>query len=203
ALIVANPDFGRAAGVGSTAAQNSETSQADKQSGDQSRIKTHSAPIVFQPLPGTEGEATAIKTVLPEAKVLLWRQATETAIKQARAPRILHIATHGFFLSNEETAPAEATESFAEDPRRMSDLRLSRWTAHIKDPLLRSGLALAGANLNNSGDDDGVLTALEVAGVGFLGSDLWVLLGRGDGVGGVMRGDGVSELPPPPVVRRA
>jgi len=194
ALIVANPDFGRAAGVGSTAAQNSETSQADKQSGDQSQVKTHSAPIVFQPLPGTEGEATAIKTVLPEAKVLLWRQATETAIKQARAPRILHIATHGFFLSDEETAPEEAAGSFAEDPRRMSDLQLSGWTAHIKDPLLRSGLALAGANLSNSGDDDGVLTALEVAGLDLWGTDLVVLSACDTGVGEVKSGDGVYGL---------
>src|SRR5215468_8552168 len=194
ALIVANPDFGRAAGVASPLAQVSENSRADKQSGDQSQVKTHSARIVFQPLPGTEGESTAIKTVLPEAKALLWRQATETAIKQARAPRILHIATHGFFLSNEETAPAEATESFAEDPRRMSDLRLSRWTAYIKDPLLRSGLALAGANLNNSGDDDGVLTALEAAGLDLWGTDLVVLSACDTGVGDVMSGDGVHGL---------
>jgi CHAT domain-containing protein/Tfp pilus assembly protein PilF len=194
ALIVANPDFGRAAGVGSTLAQNSETSRSDKQFGDQSQVKTHSAPIVFQPLPGTEGEATAIKTVLPEAKVLLWRQATETAIKQARAPRILHIATHGFFLSDEETLPAEATESFSEDPRRMSDLRLSRWTAHIKNPLLRSGLALARANLSNSGDDDGVLTAFEVAGLDLWGTGLVALSACDTGVGEVKNGDGVYGL---------
>src|SRR5262249_25324760 len=188
ALIVANPAYGRAADLASLAAQNYENSRVDKQSGDQGQVGTHSAPIVFQPLPGTEGEAEAIKTVLPEAKVLLWRQATETAIKQARAPRILHIATHGFFLSDVETAPEEAPGSFAEDPLRMSGLRLRGWAAHIKDPLLRSGLALAGANLSNSGDDDGVLTALEVAGLGFLGSGFVGVFAGGCRGGGGKKG---------------
>src|SRR5262249_52645451 len=91
ALIVANPAFG---GVASVAMQKDQTSE-EAQAGGQGRNKTDSRLIYFQPLPGTEGEAVAIKTVMPEATVLLWRRATETAIKQTRSPRILHIATHG------------------------------------------------------------------------------------------------------------
>src|SRR5262249_12139573 len=123
-----------------------------------------------------------------------WKQATETAIKQARAPRVLHIATHGFFLSNSEALPAEAPGSLIEDPRGMPDLRLSGWRAHIKDPLLRSGLALAGANLRNSGNDDGLLTALEVAGLDLWGTKLVVLSACDTGVGEVKSGDGVHGL---------
>jgi CHAT domain-containing protein/Tfp pilus assembly protein PilF len=179
-LIVANPAFGIPENLDERA--------------DQSRIKTEQ--IHFHPLPGTEGEAVAIKTVLPEAKVLLWKRSTEAAIKQARAPRILHIATHGFFLSDQETPNAEATEpgDFDDNPLRMSDLRLSKWAAHIKDPLLRSGLALAGANQGKSGYDDGLLTALEVAGLDLWGTKLVVLSACDTGVGEVKNGDGVYGL---------
>ena len=52
----------------------------------------------FTPLPGTIAEARAIQSLLPEALVLSGTQATEAALKHVRGPRILHLATHGFFL---------------------------------------------------------------------------------------------------------
>jgi CHAT domain-containing protein/Tfp pilus assembly protein PilF len=180
ALIVANPAFG--------------IPENTHEAADRSQIEADERQIHFQPLPGTEGEAVAIKSVLPGAKVLLWKRATEAAIKQAHAPRILHIATHGFFLSDEEITPAETRSDIGEDPLRMSDLRLSKWAAHIKNPLLRSGLALAGANRNESGDEDGVLTALEVAGLDLWGTELVVLSACDTGVGEVKNGDGVYGL---------
>jgi CHAT domain-containing protein/Tfp pilus assembly protein PilF len=173
-LIVANPAFGMPASP--------------------ARDKSDQTAIVFQPLPDTEGEAVAIKTVLPESKLLLWRQATETAIKRVRAPHILHIATHGFFLSNQEAPQADLQANAGEDPRGISGLRLSKWMAQIKNPLLRSGLALAGANQRKSGDDDGVLTALEVAGLDLWGTELVVLSACDTGVGEVKNGDGVHGL---------
>ncbi|HKX29484.1 MAG TPA: CHAT domain-containing tetratricopeptide repeat protein [Blastocatellia bacterium] len=190
ALIVANPAFG---GVTGGAAQKGQASK-NAQAVGQGRTKTDSRLIYFQPLPGTEGEAVAIKTAMPEAKILLWRQATETAIKQTKSPRILHIATHGFFLSDQEPSPAETRDVFGEDPLRLTDLRLSKWAAHIEDPLLRSGLALAGANEDRSGDDDGVLTALEVAGLDLWGTQLVILSACNTGVGEVKNGDGVHGL---------
>ncbi|WP_287705523.1 CHAT domain-containing protein, partial [Microcystis sp. M42BS1] len=53
--------------------------------------------FTFPGLPGTEEEAKAIKNILPQATVLTGSQATENAVKQAKKPNILHIATHGFF----------------------------------------------------------------------------------------------------------
>ncbi len=177
-LIVANPDFGRPANATTGAAQSGE---AD------------SIAIPFRPLPSTQGEALGIKAVLPEASMLLRSRATEAALKQAHSPRILHIATHGFFLSDEGTAPAETPGIFG-DSLRLSDLRLGKWAAHIKDPLLRSGLALSGANLGKSGDDDGVLTALEVAGLDLWGTKLVVLSACETGVGEIRNGEGVQGL---------
>jgi len=48
----------------------------------------------------TAQEGRAIATVFPEARVLTGAQATESALKQVAAPRLLHIATHGFFLQS-------------------------------------------------------------------------------------------------------
>jgi len=149
----------------------------------------------LQPLLASEDEAMAIKTVLPEASLLLREQATEAALKQAKAPWILHVATHGFFFSDQQKAPPPLARGvFGEDPLRMSDMQLSKWAASVKDPLLRSGLALTGANKGKSGDDDGLLTALEAAGMDLWGTKLVVLSACDTGVGEVKNGEGVQGL---------
>jgi hypothetical protein len=84
------------------------------------------------------------------------------------SPRILHIATHGFFLNDQGVPTVETPDTLADDPLRISDLRLGKWAAYIKDLLLCSGLALSGANHIKSGGEDGLLTALEAASL-----DLW------------------------------
>ncbi len=113
-------------------------------------------------------------------------QATEAALRQLHGPRILHIATHGFFLEENEFAVA--------DTRGVADTRLGKWVANVQNPLLRSGLALAGANQGKSGDDDGVLTALEAAGLDLWGTKLVVLSACDTGVGEVKNGEGVYGL---------
>jgi CHAT domain-containing protein/Tfp pilus assembly protein PilF len=187
-LVVANPIFGRVTSGATRGGENTE----NLPDGDQGQ--TGSRPLSFQPLPLTQDEALAIRKVMPEASVLLQSQATEAAIKQVRSPRILHIATHGFFLSDQAAPLAETRSAFAEDPLRMPDRRMNEWAMHIKDPLLRSGLALSGANLAKSGDDDGVLTALEVAGLDLRGTKLVVLSACDTGVGEIKNGEGVQGL---------
>lgn len=187
-MVVANPAFGRAETV--VAQQKS----ANLRPGDQARTQGDPAQIYFQPLPSTGREALAIKAVLPEASLLLREQATESAVKQARGPRILHVATHGFFLGDQEAPPAETRGFFGADPLRSSDLRFSKWAAKAENPLLRSGLALAGANQGKSGDDDGLLTALEVAGLDLWGTKLVTLSACDTGLGEVKNGEGVQGL---------
>src|SRR5262249_1409523 len=115
-------------------------------------------------------------------------QATETALKQISGPSILHIATHGFFLKDIESGAdrARGMGLSLTDAATISNLTYNS--------LLRSGLALAGANERRTGDDDGILTALEVAGLDLYGTKLVVLSACNTGVGEVNRSEGVYGL---------
>jgi CHAT domain-containing protein/Tfp pilus assembly protein PilF len=145
--------------------------------------------VYFAPLAGTEQEARSIKQLFPEANILTGRQATKSALKQARAPRILHIATHGFFLKDAHSDAAPVTSN-----RKASATRVINASVKIENPLLRSGLALAGANLHKSGNDDGILTALEASGLNLWGTKLVTLSACDTGVGEVKNGEGVYGL---------
>ena len=149
----------------------------------------------FTPLPGTIAEARAIQSLLPEALVLSGTQATEAALKHVRGPRILHLATHGFFLhalpGGEQSLPERNfTAAGASVPPAEGFIRIPR-SAH---PLLRAGLVLAGVNQLQSGPEDGVLTALEAAGLDLWGTQLVVLSACETGLGDVHTGEGVYSL---------
>ncbi|MCB9727689.1 MAG: CHAT domain-containing protein [Deltaproteobacteria bacterium] len=123
-------------------------------------------------IPGTAQEASALAAVLKDARVRTGSAATEAALKGSAAPPLLHVATHGFFLPATDAAGG----------------------ADADNPLLRSGLVLAGANHLVSGPDDGVLTALEASGLDLWGTRLVVLSACETGVGEVSSGDGVYGL---------
>jgi CHAT domain-containing protein/Tfp pilus assembly protein PilF len=194
-LIVANPLFS----TGETAAaipldQDTANSPSGDQAGNEAPAQNGSREIYFQALPGTRREALAIKALLPEASVLLREDATEAALKEVHSPRILHIATHGFFLDDQEAPPPDTRGFFSDNPLRISDPRMMKWAARIENPLLRSGLALAGVNQHRSGDDDGLLTALETASLDLWGTKLVVLSACDTGVGEVKNREGVYGL---------
>ncbi len=125
--------------------------------------------------------------------------ANEAALKQA-APgrRVLHLATHGFFLGGEcgsVPGPGRGMGSLAEVPAP----RDSSPTAPIlsESPLLRSGLVLAGANHRSdagANDDDGILTAEEIASLALSGVEWAVLSACETGVGDIRAGEGVFGL---------
>ncbi len=148
-------------------------------------------------LTGTSDEANEIKNMLPDARLLTKGEATETALKQISSPLILHIATHGFFLASDKDA-GNATPGDARFRaiRRRNDEPNDETLAGIQtpSPLLRSGLFFAGANRGRSNKDDGILTALEAAGLDLWGTKLVIMSACDTGLGEVKNGDGVYGL---------
>jgi MYXO-CTERM domain-containing protein len=142
----------------------------------------------FTPLPGTDGEATRLAVLLPGAVVLRGEAATKAALTAAHGPRILHVATHGFFL-DDASRDARNTRGLELDTGAAS----SAAVAARPNPLLRAGLGLAGANA--VGDRSaGILTALEASGLDLWGTKLVVLSACETGIGEVHNGEGVYGL---------
>ncbi|MEA5421139.1 CHAT domain-containing tetratricopeptide repeat protein [Spirulina sp. CCNP1310] len=141
-------------------------------------------------LANTAVEGAEIQQLFPDAQLLTQNAATENAVKATKSPEILHIATHGFFLHLPPTMPADLTTQFFTTDELGDRPALSA----AENPLLRSGLALAGFNQRQSGTEDGVLTALEVAGLNLYGTKLTVLSACDTGVGEVANGEGVYGL---------
>ena len=183
-VVVADPDFGDPAVL----------------AGSVERVDD--SQIFFGPLPGVSEEVRALRKLLPQAAFLTKDHATERALKGVSGPRLLHIATHGFFLNDRPFAndpsmssqPSQPTATGRISPKDPDRTRLGKFAAHIENPLLRSGLALAGANRGGRDGDDGLLTALEAAGLDLWGTKLVVLAACDTGVGEVKIGDGVYGL---------
>ena len=147
----------------------------------------------FPALPGTAQEAKLLGEILPNVKVLTEGAATESALKQVHGPAILHIATHGFFLASE--APETNSDRTSRQLERINDSSAAPGVALSDNPFLRSGIALAGANLRDGGNgDDGILTAIEAANLDLTGTKLVVLSACETGIGDIRNGEGVYGL---------
>ena len=200
ALIIADPAFDGAVGTKPATASPSAASAA---AGTTRGLRSRDLGITsWEALPGTGEEADAVSKVLPKVSILRGGAATETAVKRIKAPRILHMATHGFFLPDDEVAAALAGPPTAAGgaTRQLGPMGASLAGAvapagaGVENPLLRSGLALAGANKLASGEDDGILTALEATSLDLWGTKLVVLSACETAVGKVTTGDGVHGL---------
>jgi len=104
ALIVAAPDFDLAGERRVTMVH--KVSNLREASGS-TKIRDLEG-MQFEPLPGTRTEAEELRVLLTKARgfaadVRLGEEALEEAVKAAQSPRVLHIATHGFFLADRGT----------------------------------------------------------------------------------------------------
>lgn len=147
----------------------------------------HGGPL--KPLPGTQAEVDGVAVLLKNAG---WQvdsytreRALEEVLDHTQRPRIVHVATHGFFLTNQQVA----RDSGPPGTRPV-----------IEDPMLRSGLFFAGADRAESGTApaaglaDGVLTAYEAAQLNLQGTELVVLSACETGLGKEQNGEGVFGL---------
>ncbi|NHE58970.1 CHAT domain-containing protein [Cyclobacterium plantarum] len=160
-----------------------------------------SARYSISPLPGTLTEVEQVASILHREGIptyaMLENAASEDVLKNIKSPRILHIATHGFF-------EPESEQKVQNINKRML---MSGFGQEIVSeiPYLRSGLYLAGAettlrNLNNpdfrrpEGQEDGILTAYEATLLDLRGTELVVLSACETGLGVTKNGEGVYGL---------
>ncbi|MEQ1638642.1 MAG: tetratricopeptide repeat protein [Methylococcales bacterium] len=185
ATIFAAPDFGKAEG--------STTNKKSNRGIELSHI-------YFNDLPATLDEGKQIAALISQKqnakppRLFLHREANEAEVNAVHSPQILHLATHGFFLEDQKTDDKAQANSF-----------ISLGESHLpyrENPLVRSGLALADANLGIKGkqrlqatdNNDGILTALEVLNLDLQGTDLVTLSACETGVGDIKTGEGVYSL---------
>ena len=139
------------------------------------------------PLPATQAEVEAVALSLKNAG---WQVSTYTgnmALKEVmgrmRSPRVVHLATHGFFFAGAERVLISPSKPSA-----------------VRDPMLRSGLFFAGADRTRAGQrpakdlDDGMLTAYEASQLHLQGTQLVVLSACETGLGQQSNGEGVFGL---------
>jgi tetratricopeptide (TPR) repeat protein/CHAT domain-containing protein len=152
----------------------------------------------FQPLPGARQEADEVVSLWDagpgpdpgkEVLKLVGPDAGEAAFKEAVAGRrIVHVATHGFFVDGGCGPRAGRTRGGAAGAPASSE-----------SPLVLSGLALAGANRRDEIDpesdaEDGILTGEEIASLDLSAAEWVVLSACETGVGRVQTGEGVLGL---------
>lgn len=154
--------------------------------------------IHFDPLPGTQGEGKQIGALL-QVPPQLGDQAVEGQLRPGHSPAILHLATHGFFLPNQQADWNQMLET-AGGGSQASRIGLRLIGPGMENPMMRSGLALAGANTWLRGGTlppeagDAILTAEEVAGLDLLDTELVVLSACETGLGENLTGEGVFGL---------
>ncbi|MEZ7974332.1 MAG: CHAT domain-containing protein [SAR324 cluster bacterium] len=200
-IIIAGPDYDSDKFLKTPAAR--EVSHNRNRSVSQgARMGSGLRGLNFDPLPGAEKEGEVIKEVADTkdsssdisriSKIYSQRVAEEKLLRNmSSAPEVLHIATHGFFLEEDEKLK-----------KRLQGL--SRGSSSVPppadNPLLRAGLAFAGLNANASmlgeidTDNDGVLTAMEVLSLDLVGTQLVVLSACETGLGEIHEGEGVYGL---------
>lgn len=162
------------------------------------------------PVPGTLEEVQRIADVLQQRgyhpRVETGVTATESAVRSVAGPWILHLATHGFFLSA-GPRPAQPqqrinslfAQSMLRGPGSLVPIGTNSNSGQAT-AMVRSGICLAGAgttirNQQALGDNDGLLTAEEIAGsLNLQGTWLVVCSTCQSGLGSLKDGEGVFGL---------
>lgn len=140
-------------------------------------------------LTGTASEIALLGEQLRDAGWLVGsytgEEATEDILHSREAPGLLHLATHGYYQIPDHEAVVDAGRPMHHEA-----------TATFNDPMMRSGLVLAGANLaTDAGEpNDGWLTAYEIEHLDLRGTELVVLSACKTGLGQSRTGEGVFGL---------
>lgn len=163
-------------------------------------LATRSGIEEFGYLGGTNIEVENIKKLATQnnylTSIFKEKKATEESIKKLDNklnPFILHLATHGYFFENIKRERAENSAIMQEMPKY-------KLYNESEDPMLRSGLIFAGGNKfwkntnKENSDDDGILTAKEIANLDLSNCQLVVLSACETGLGDINGSEGVFGL---------
>ena len=200
ALIIADPDYDTGLMERDTIAKGLKVAKTIR-----GGVSRDASLLYFPRLPETKQEADDIEKVLKQKKRLKVRnyqdrRAIEELIFSSETPKILHLATHGYFLKDEELKGSgdirgiaiKSREDFAGDQEIYPVLSE---TEGIENPMLRSGIVFSGVNASlKAGRDEGMVSAEKILGLNLKGTDLVVLSACETGVGDVKNGEGVFGL---------
>lgn len=140
-------------------------------------MKTHRLPYIYYS--GTDGTEESFKKL------------------DGTKPKVIHIATHGFYLTENEADKAKFARpelDFLTDGSQKEGRQIEH------KPMTRSGLLLSGCNHTihheqiPDGEEDGILTAQEISTLDLRGLDLVVLSACQTGLGDIISGEGVFGL---------
>lgn len=159
-------------------------------------------------LPGTKQEVEAIAGLFQKHKLSYQLQQGKNASeeflkKEATQATILHLSTHGYFFPSPQDAAKQQRKKTETDSNLLFRSKrdgFGMWQfVYSDDPMMRSGLALAGANQvweKNilAQKEDGVFTALEASAMDLRNTKLLVLSACETGLGDVNTTEGVYGL---------
>lgn len=155
--------------------------------------------FTFSRLKGTADETWQVSRLIGGRR-LVGRKASEAVLRKCHSPAILHVATHGYYV-----------RPFADGIMVLGDIRRFPTTfqtaglrghllGYAENPLLRSGMALAGANAWGRNEPlpedvgDGLISSVEVAHLDLKVTELVVLSACSTALGDITAGEGVAGL---------
>lgn len=186
-MILASPDY--------NANINNEKMFSNVQMSDDPKIQELQNAPKFTDLKNAKSEGQSVANKLG-VSLITGPEATESAFKKAVSPEIIHIATHGFYLSRSSPSTENPVQNEKEGQSHYLETMAS-----LEDPLERSGLALAGANnflgsksISDQVDDDGILFSYEIMDLDLQHTDMACLSACQTGDGEIRLGEGVQGL---------
>jgi len=208
-LVMGNPDFD----LDLTRSRRREEAEISRSkdgttNGDGIRLLTSAATgslsrsfrgFKFTLLPSAADETRSVAKLLGDDAVLkLGSEAREAELKALVSPRVLHLATHGFFLSDQEFRHTNSMGTVGSSAFTRPGPPEGGTPNEWENPLVRCGIALAGANharqITNAIAEDGLLTGLEASLLNLQGTELVILSACDSGSGEVKIGEGVMSL---------
>ena len=134
-------------------------------------------------LPATEKEIDVLGNLMASKQwnvtKLMKADASEENVKKTEGQSVIHIASHGFFLTDMSQDEASFNEEF------------------LSNPLFQSGILLSGAAVPGrvgEGKEDGILTAYEAMSLSLDQTELVALSACETGLGEIKNGEGVFGL---------